>query len=144
MCHLMYYVKILRLRWPSQPWGNFQSILCQNEDSVCAWPAPGIQAADRLDPSKSQQSDRWRDHVGQKGWQGAHLRSSFWKGTGPSSQAIFFLPRSPVWRVMKSAIGGECAFLTVRNPTMTDCPLHCSEGCGCAAGGCEAGWDTAW
>jgi hypothetical protein len=38
---------------------------------------------------------------------------------GPSSQAIFFLPRLPVSRVMKSAIRGERVFLTERNSAMT-------------------------
>lgn len=57
--------------------------------------------------------------MGQRGWQGAHLVSSFWKDFGLSSQAIFFPPRPPVSGVMKSVIKGELAFLTVRNPATT-------------------------
>ena len=69
--------------------------------------------------AQSQKSDRWKKHVGQTGWQEAHPVSSFWKGTGFSREAIFFLPRPAVSRVMKPAIKGELSFLTVRNPATT-------------------------
>lgn len=89
--------------------GNCKSIEFQNKD----WFVLGLLLVSRLQTdwthSENQKSDRWRDHVGQRGWQRAHLESSFWKDIGPSSRAIFFLPRPPVWRVMKSAIRGELA-----------------------------------
>lgn len=69
--------------------------------------------------AQSQKSDRWKNHVGQTGWQKARPVPSFWKGTGLSREAIFFLPRPVVSRVMKPAIKGELILLTVRNPAMT-------------------------
>lgn len=85
--------------------------------------------------AQSQKSDRWRHHVGQTGWREAHPVSSFWRGTGLGSQAIFFLPRPAVSQVMKSVIRGELMFWTVRNPAVTG-SLH---GTGVRDSGCAAG-----
>lgn len=94
--------------------------------------------------AQSQKSDRWRHHVGQTRWREAYPVSSFWKGIGLSSQAIFFLPGPAVSRVMKSVIRGELIFWTVRNPAVTG-SVHGPgvRHSGCAAGGgaqCEPGF----
>lgn len=44
--------------------GNCKSVEFQNKDWVCAWPAPGVQAADRLD---SQRESEVRQMEGSRG-----------------------------------------------------------------------------